>query len=129
MSVPLPRWRRRLAIGLLALGWLTQQLGFAAHGEIQRRMAAGAGFGEICTGAGLVRASSDAPVPAEHAASGSNFCDVCVGAAFGALVAPATLAFHARAGTAAVESAGPPALALAHPQSAHRPRAPPALLS
>jgi hypothetical protein len=123
------RSRRRIVIALVALSWLAQQLGFAAHGEMQRRMAAGGGHGDICTSAGLARAPVDPAPPAEHPPSTAVFCDVCAGSTLGALGAPAPLAFPARSTATPVESVAAPAIALAHPQGAHRPRAPPALLS
>lgn len=128
VSVSRPLRRRRRAIALLALVWLAQQLGLAAHGEMQRRMVAGGGFGEICTSAGLVRGPADAPAPGQ-APSAAGFCDVCAGATLNALTAPAQLAFSARAPVASVGTTAAPALALGHPQRAHRPRAPPARLS
>jgi hypothetical protein len=120
---------RRLALALLAFAWAAQQLGFAAHGEMQRRMAASGGHGDICTSAGLARAPVDPATPAEHLPSTAGFCDVCGGATLGALAAPAPLAFSARSTATPVRSVTAPAVALAHPQRAHRPRAPPAPLS
>jgi hypothetical protein len=126
MSATLLR-RRRFALALLALCWLAQQIGFAAHADMQRRMAVAGGWGEICTSAGVVRAPVDGP--AEHRPAAATFCDVCAGAALGAPLAPAALAFHVPAAPAAITTPATPAPAATGSHRAHRPRAPPVLLS
>jgi hypothetical protein len=125
----LSRPLRRLALALVAFAWAAQQLGFAAHGEMQRRMAAGGGMGEICTAAGLARAPADAPAPAGNGSAVADLCDVCAGATLLALGTPAPLPSFGHALAAPSGTAGAAAPASSHPQSAHRPRAPPALLS
>jgi hypothetical protein len=122
--------RRRLSLALLALAWLAQQFGFAAHSAMQLRRAAG-GMGEICTGAGLVRAPVDhgSSAPAERAPPSGSVCDVCTAGTLPAHSAPAGPLFTiaqlevAAASTGSTPAANDPRL------SAHRARAPPSLLS
>ena len=121
--------RRHLTLALLALVWLAQQLGLAAHGTMQLRMAAGGATGEVCTSAGLVRAPGDAPEPAGHLPSAASFCDVCAGAALAVLPAPAPVALLAPVRTATAAGPASRSLDTAPSERAHRPRAPPTLLS
>jgi hypothetical protein len=122
-----PLHHRRLALALVVLAWLAQQLGFAAHAPMQLGVALGTPLGEICTSAGLAPVPGDPASPAEHRSQASSPCDLCATNTLPALVVATAhdivVAEHGPSARQALQAALPPD-PLRH---ANRSRAPPSL--
>jgi hypothetical protein len=127
-TVPVrPPHRRRLALAVVALAWLAQQLGFAAHGPMQVGAALGGPLGEICTSAGIAPAPGDPPSPSKHRTQGADLCDLCTVASLPALAAARVPGLTVAQRETDAAAAPSPAPAHDSPWRANRSRAPPLL--
>lgn len=125
------RGHRRVALWLVVLALVAQQLGSVAHGAMQLRHALAGPSTDFCTtvataDGGVLPAAPIAPVPTHLGDAACTACTLAAAAALPPSLPPA----HAPAVAAA---ASPTLLRLepvpAEPRSAHRSRAPPAVIA
>jgi hypothetical protein len=119
--------RSPLALALLLLACMAQQLGAAAHGAMgTRAVLSGGMFDEICSSAGLTRAPSQGPAePAKLPAAAGGVCDLCATATMASLPPASPASCPAAPFDIAPLAFAAPLPLASPPQRANRSRAPP----